>query len=258
MEHSRPNAENPSGCRSRQAGSSESCYDGECCILQQLQETASPRFAVLEEGLLMLLRVSHPLALGIGIALSVMVSVHGGEFNQVLSPGDAAPAWSDLPGVDGRQHALDDHRDRAAIVVVFTCNTCPYAIDVEERLIALAKDLEKKNVALVAINPNRVQADRLEAMKERAEEKQFPFAYLHDESQQVARAYGATTTPEFFVLDAQRRIAYMGSLDDSPDGSDVQEPYLRRAVESVLSGETPEMAETVPIGCRIRFQWQRR
>lgn len=177
-----------------------------------------------------------------------------GEYNQVLSIGDAAPEWKDLPGVDGEPHSWDDVRESTAVVVVFTSNTCPYAVDIEDRLIALHKQLAERGVAVVAINSNTAEADRLPAMRERAEEKKFKFPYLDDSSQELARQYGATTTPEFFVLDRDRRVVYMGSLDDSPDGTSVSERYVESAIDAVLNGDAPETAETVPIGCRIRFQ----
>lgn len=177
-----------------------------------------------------------------------------GEFNQVLSIGDVAPEWKDLPGIDGQSHSWEDVREAPAVVVVFTSNTCPYAVDVEDRLIALHKQFAGRGVAVVAINSNTAEADRLPAMRERAEEKKFRFPYLDDASQELARQFGATTTPEFFVIDGDREVVYMGSLDDSPDGSSVSERYVETAIDAVLSGEAPETAETVPIGCRIRFK----
>ncbi|MCG8649137.1 MAG: thioredoxin family protein, partial [Pirellulales bacterium] len=139
-----------------------------------------------------------------------------------------------------------------------TCNSCPYAVDVEDRLIALEKDYASRGVALVAINVNKVKKDLLPAMKETAEDKGFKFPYLFDESQQIAKDYGAKYTPEFFVLNQQRKVVYMGSLDDSPDGKNVAKRYVRAAVDAVLSGEQPAVSETVPIGCRVRFERQRR
>lgn len=185
-------------------------------------------------------------------------AVHGGEYNQVLDVGDKAPAWEALPGVDGKQHSADDLAGKKAVVVVFTCNSCPYAVDIEERLIALNQKFSRQGVALVAINVNKVKEDLPDAMKEKAEEKGFKFAYLFDESQKIAKDFGAKYTPEFFVLDGERRVAYMGSLDDSPDGKKVTKRYVETAIESVLGGGKPEVTETVAIGCRVRFERQRR
>lgn len=185
-------------------------------------------------------------------------ATEAGEFNQVLNIGDMAPAWNDLPGVDERPHSLADLQKEKVVVVVFTCNSCPYAVDVEDRLIALQKEYSSRGVALVAINVNKVKEDLLPAMKETATEKGFKFPYLFDESQKIAIDYGAKYTPEFFVLDQQRKIVYMGSLDDSPDGKKVSKRYVHLAVEAAIAGAKPDVTETVPIGCRVRFERQRR
>src|SRR6185369_2376514 len=112
----------------------------------------------------------------------------------------------------------------------------------------------KKNpekVALVAINVNTIPEDRLDAMKKKAAKKKFPFAYVYDESQQIAKDYGATHTPEFFVLTKDRKIAYMGAMDDRTKVEDVKEKYLEAAVDSVLKGEKPAKSETNARGCLI-------
>ena len=183
-----------------------------------------------------------------------------GEFNDVLSIGDQAPAWNKLPGVDGQQHSLDDLKDKQVVVVVFTCNSCPVAVDYEDRIIAIAKEFAGANgkVALVAINVNRIKEDSLEKMKERSEKKGFPFPYLYDESQQIARAYGANFTPEFFVLDRDRKVVYMGGMDDNSNVDKVTVSYLKPAIEATLAGSKPATAETVARGCRVRYARERR
>ncbi len=202
-------------------------------------------FAILLVGWLALL----PAACG---------AARAGEFNQVLSIGDTAPQWEDLPGIDDRMHSTAEWADSEILVVVFTCCSCPYAVDAEERLVALDAWLKERGGKLVAINVNKVKADLMPKMKERAEERGFEFPFLFDESQQIAKKYGATTTPEFFVLDKSRRVTYMGSLDDSPDGKKVTTRYVEAAVESLRQGSVPEKTETVPIGCRIRFERERK
>jgi|TARA_A100000171_G_scaffold49712_1_gene59366 peroxiredoxin len=184
--------------------------------------------------------------------------VTAGEFNTVLDVGDPAPEWSDLPTTEGTTSSLKDLSDSKVVVLAFTCNSCPYAIDAEERLIALSKDYAEKSVTVIAVNVNTIEEDAMPAMKEKAKEKEFPFAYLYDESQQIARDYGAKYTPQFFVLDADQKIAYMGAMDDSPDGRNVTKPYLRNAVDEILAGKPVTVSETVPIGCRIRMERQRR
>ena len=181
-----------------------------------------------------------------------------GEFNQVLSIGDAAPLWTDLPGVDGITHSLADLEKSRAVVVVFTCNSCPYAVDAEDRMIALNEKYSSKGVTLVAINVNKVEDDLLPAMKRKADEKKFAFRYLFDESQKIATDFGAKYTPEFFVLDAERKVVYMGAMDDSPDGKNVTKRYVEAAIEATLNDQKPEVIETAPIGCRIRMERERR
>lgn len=177
-----------------------------------------------------------------------------GEFNKALSVGDGAPAWADLPGTDGKKHSLADFQE-PVVVLVFTCNSCDVAQQYEDRIVAFAKKYEGK-AAVVAVNVNTIPADRLDAMKKKAEQKKFPFPYLYDESQKIARDYGATHTPEFFVLTKDRKIAYLGAMDDKIKADDVTEKYLEAAVDAVLKGEKPARGETVAHGCLIRFQRQ--
>ena len=185
-------------------------------------------------------------------------SLLAGEFNPVLNIGDPAPTWKSLPGVDDKAHSLADLAKQKVIVLVFTCNSCPYAVDYEGRLKAFDRKYRDQGVSVVAVNVNRVEEDRLPAMKDRAAEQQFKFAYLYDESQKIAREYGATYTPECFVIGQDRRIAYMGAMDDSPDGTNVVHAYVEDAVQALLKGEMPALAETVAIGCRVRLERVRR
>ena len=181
-----------------------------------------------------------------------------GKYNPVLAIGETAPAWKQLPGVDGKQHSLDELDNARAIVVVFTCNSCPYAVDYEDRLIALHQDYRDQHVAVVAINVNKIPADSFDAMKVRAEEKGFSFPYLYDETQQIAKDFGATYTPEFFVLDADRKVRYMGAMDDDSTGKSVKKTYVRDAIDAVLKDEVPTVQETPAVGCRIRIERARR
>jgi len=186
--------------------------------------------------------------------------VQAGKFNNVLNLGDPAPAWTELPGVDGKKHSLADLKDKQIVVVVFTCNSCPIASDYEDRIIAFAKSFAgpDKPTAVVAINVNTVEEDRLPKMKERAESKRFPYPYLFDQTQKIAKAYGAVFTPEFFVLDKDRKIAYMGAFDDNIESSKVKRQYLKPAVEAILKGEKPNPTKTNAAGCLIRYERARR
>lgn len=168
--------------------------------------------------------------------------------------GEAAPTWESLKGTDGKQHSLSDLAEADAVAVVFTCNRCPVAVAYEDRLIALANDYKDKGVEIVAINVNRGDAEVLPAMKERAEEKGFNFAYLKDDSQKSGRAYGATVTPHVFLLDKDRNVVYMGAIDDSQNTDKVENHHLRDAIDSVLAGKTPEVATTKQFGCGIQYE----
>lgn len=183
-----------------------------------------------------------------------------GEYNPTLSIGDAAPAWEKLPGVDGKTLSLADLKGKDVVVLVFTCNSCPFAVDYEDRLVAFAKKYctPEGKVALVAVNVNQIDEDSLPKMKERAEKKGFTFPYLFDETQQIAKDYGATFTPEFFVLDRERKIVYMGAMDDQTDPAKVTARYVETAVEAVLGGKAIEVKETVARGCLVRYARKRR
>ena len=163
-----------------------------------------------------------------------------------------------MPAVDGKKYSLSDFDSSEVIVVVFTCNSCPYAVDIEDRLLAFHQKYGKQGVALIAINVNKVEADLMPAMKDKAKEKSFQFPYLFDETQQIAKDYGAKRTPEFFVLDQDRKVVYMGSLDDSPEGKTVTKRYIEAAVDMTLAGEKVKIAETIPVGCAVRFERSRR
>lgn len=174
--------------------------------------------------------------------------------------GDVAPEWKRLPGTDGKTHSSADLGDMDAVVICFTCNTCPYSVDYEERLIALQKKYtdSKAKVCVVAINSNAVDVDDLPAMMRRAKEKKFNFAYVKDESQDVARAFDAIYTPEFYVLNRDRRIVYRGAMDDSTKAEGVKVNYVARAVDAALQGKLPEVTATGARGCGIRFRRRRR
>jgi peroxiredoxin len=174
-----------------------------------------------------------------------------------LSPGDEAVPF-ELPGVDDRRHALADYADKEAIAVVFTCNHCPYARAWEDRLVDIQADYADRGVQLLAISANDAKnypADSFPRMKERSEEKGFNFPYLYDESQEVARAYGAERTPEIFLFDKGGTLRYHGTVDDNyDDPAAVRNHYFRDALEAVLEGRHLLSAETAPVGCTIKWK----
>lgn len=172
-----------------------------------------------------------------------------------LKIGDTAPDFR-LKNVDGNMVSLKDFKKAKGFIVTFTCNTCPYAVMYEDRIIELHKKMEAKGFPVIAIQPNdpNIQAgDSFAKMQERAREKKFPFPYLLDEGQKVYPQYGATRTPHFFVLDKNLKVLYIGALDDSPqDASAVTKRYVEDAVTAIEQGKTPAVTSTKAIGCGIK------
>jgi peroxiredoxin len=167
-----------------------------------------------------------------------------------------------LPGTDGRDHSLADFNDAKALVVVFSCNHCPYVIGSEERMIHFANDYAPRGGRLIAINSNETDnhpGDSFENMVQRAKERGFPFPYLRDESQEVALAYGALRTPHYyaFAKDAAGawRLKYTGRMDDNPRTPGAEKTHeLRDAVDAILAGRKPEVPMTNPIGCNVKWK----
>ena len=167
-----------------------------------------------------------------------------------MNIGDQAPGFL-LPDTEGQEHGPD-----GVTAVIFTCNHCPYALGWHDRLLQLARDYD--DVTFLAINPNdaeRYPADSLEAMQERVtSDGGWPMPYLRDESQEVARAFGAKTTPDCFVIDAGGRIAYRGAPDADHQDPSLNAAWLREALDAVLAGDEPAQAETKPVGCSIKWK----
>lgn len=178
-------------------------------------------------------------------------------YSKGMPLGTAAPDFS-LPGIDDKTHTLGSYAAAKVLVVVFTCNHCPYAKACEGRLIAIQKDYAAKGVQLVAINPNNAQAypdDSFESMKRRASEKGFNFPYLHDESQSVARAYDAACTPDIFVFDGARKLTYNGRIDDNwQDESKVTRRDLRAALDATLQNQAMPFEVVASMGCSIKWK----
>jgi hypothetical protein len=140
---------------------------------------------------------------------------------------------------------------------VFTCNHCPYALAWQDRIAQAARDYADRGVQFLAINSNdadRYPRDSYEAMQQRVAAEDWPLPYLHDASQDVARAYGAQKTPDVFVLDSDRRLRYRGAPDSDYDDPGQQAAWLRQALEAVLDGRDPSPGETQPVGCSIKWR----
>jgi peroxiredoxin len=169
-----------------------------------------------------------------------------------LAVGQKATEFT-LPDTDGLEHSLPEGRPA---VVVFTCNHCPYALAWHDRILDAARDYG--DVSFFAINPNDAQrypADSTEAMRERVDrDGGWPLPYLRDESQDVARAYGARTTPHVFVIDAEGTVRYAGAPDADYRDPGQNAAWLRAAVDAVLAGEEPERPETEPVGCSVKWR----
>ena len=179
------------------------------------------------------------------------------KFNRVVEIGEQAPEWKDLPGIDGKRQGLADHKSARLVVVLFIRNNCPIAQAYEDRIRDFVETHEPQGVVVVAINVSAEQGEGLEQMRNRAKERKFSFSYLWDESQKIAQAYGATNTPHVFVLDQQRRIAYMGAIDDNNKPKLVEEHFLVEAVTALLSGKAVENTETLQRGCLIEYKESR-
>ena len=163
-----------------------------------------------------------------------------------------------LMNIDNEYVSLSDFKDAKAYVIVFTCNHCPFAVLYEDRLIELTNDMRELEVEVIAINPNDpdvAAGDSFEGMQRRAENKSFNFPYLFDEGQKIYPLFGATRTPQVYLLDEERKLRYYGAIDDNHEEPEaVERQYLRNAVTAVLAGKKVETPMTKAIGCTIKFK----
>jgi peroxiredoxin len=169
-----------------------------------------------------------------------------------LALGEHAPDF-ELKAPDGRTYALASFEDSRALCLIFLANHCPYVASWEDRIVAIAGEYAGRGVAFAGISSNdvaRFPQDGPDAMAA----KDYPFPYLHDADQSAARAYGATRTPEVFLFDNDRLLRYHGAVDsDWEDGADA-EPYLRQALDEILTGRDVSVPETRPLGCTIKLR----
>jgi len=169
-----------------------------------------------------------------------------------VKPGEKAPQF-ELFGVDYKYHSLEQYADSKAIVVVFTCNHCPVAEGYEDELIRIANAYQPRGIQFLAINPNpadMVAADGFPQMIERASKKGLPYPYLYDETQKVAKAYGATVTPHVFVVAPDGNIVYTGAVDNRHKGPH----YLADALDDVLEGREVAQPTTAQFGCTVKYR----
>lgn len=174
--------------------------------------------------------------------------------------GDKATDFK-LKNIDDKVVSLADNKSAKGFIVVFTCNHCPYSVKYEDRIIALHKKYEKKGYPVVAINSNdaiQYPDDSFENMKKRSKSKKFSFPYLHDESQEIAKAYGAAKTPHIYLLKKEGSdlvVKYIGAIDDNANApKEVKERYVESAVDALLEGKDPNPNFTKAIGCTIKWK----
>lgn len=172
-----------------------------------------------------------------------------------LALGEEIPGFS-LPATDETTYTLESFAASPYLTIIFLANHCPYVGAWEDRIIALAQEYADRDVAFAAISSSDVRkfpADSPEKMRQRAEDRGYPFPYLYDADQSAARAFGATRTPEVFLFDHDRRLRYHGAVDsDWEEGADIEQ-YLREALDALLAGKSPALPETPPVGCSLKL-----
>jgi len=179
--------------------------------------------------------------------------------SKMTALGSSAPDFSLTDSVSGKRVALGDVQSKKGLVVMFICNHCPYVKHIQDGLVQLGKDYEKKDVALIAINANDAVAypdDGPEKMAAEAKAKGYRFPYLHDDTQEVAKAYQAACTPDFFVYDSARKLVYRGQFDASRPGNaiPVTGQDLRAAIDLVLAGKPVPAYQKPSVGCNIKWK----
>ena len=190
--------------------------------------------------------------------LVVVLTSFSKSYNEGYGIGDIATDFK-LKNVDGKMVSLSDYTSNKGFIVIFTCNTCPYAVAYEDRIIALDEKYKSLGYPVIAINPNNPASksgDSFEAMQQRAKEKGFTFPYLFDDGQQVFPQYGAKRTPHVYILEKTsegNKVRYIGAIDDNyQDASQVEDRYVENAVDALLKGEPVTVTNTRAIGCSIK------
>ncbi len=177
----------------------------------------------------------------------------------MLKLGTTAPSFSLKDTVTNKELSLDDLKSAKAAVVMFICNHCPYVVNIIDELVNVGNEYKSKGVSFVAISSNDVEnypEDSPQKMKELAEEKGFPFPYLYDETQEVAKSYKAACTPDIYVFDSEMKLVYRGQIDDSRPGNNIKPSGsdLRNALDNILAGKGVSPDQTPSIGCNIKWK----
>ena len=191
---------------------------------------------------------------------SITVSAQAISSNQnAYEIGDLVEDFK-LKNIDGKMLSMADNKNAKGFVLIFTCNHCPFSIAYEDRIIALDKAYKKKGYQVIAINPNdpsleAAKDDSYELMQQRAKEKKFKFPYLFDEGQNIFPKFGATKTPDCFIVQksaAGLKLVYRGAFDDNKEEKEVKKKYIADAIDALLAGKTPDPAVTKAFGCGIK------
>jgi peroxiredoxin len=197
------------------------------------------------------------LFLSLAVLALVASPALAGRFNKSISVGDKAPTFSGIPATmrsgEDTSLTLSDIKE-PLVVLVFLGNHCPVVQAYEDRIIDFTNDYKDKGVKVVGVCVNDLDSDRLPAIKTYMKQKGSNYVYGYDESQAIGKAYGATNTPQFFVLDKDRVIRYTGAMDDNMQEGKVTKTYLRDAVDALLKGESVEISETQPKGCGVKYK----
>jgi peroxiredoxin len=191
------------------------------------------------------------------ILRAILLTVFGAAFivsgmtePQELQVGDKASDFS-LADINGKMISLDTYKDAKGYIVIFTCNTCPYAKAYQDRIAELQNDFAPKGYPVIAISTS----DSKDEIVERAKEQNYPFPYLHDETQEVTRTYGATKTPHAFVLKKDKTVAYIGAIDNNhKNAKAADKQYIRGAVQALIEGKEVEITKTNAVGCSIKWK----
>jgi len=195
------------------------------------------------------------------LIVSALFFISISAFGQGLKIGDKAPDFT-LKSTEGKEINLSGIQDNKGAIVIFTCNHCPFSVAYEDRIIALHNKFKSLGYPVIAINPNdskRVPEESFKHMKKRAKEKSFPFVYLQDESQEIAKAYGASRTPHVFIVqketDGSYVLRYIGAIDNNTDDpAAADKKYVDNAVNELLLGNTVSLSSTKAIGCSIKWK----
>ena len=199
------------------------------------------------------------LAAPVFVGASLSAPLFADDSPKALAIGAAIPAADQkMKNVDGKEIAVADVKGSKGTLVIFTCNACPYAKAWEDRIVALGNEYKGKGIGVIAVNandPGKVAEDGYDQMKTRAAEKKFGFPYVVDATSNVARAYGASRTPEAFLFDTQGKLVYHGTIDDNAQEPEkVSTRYLADALAAVSSGKEIAVKETKAMGCGIKFR----